>query len=324
VRTLGLLALIGALRCAHGDSSAQTNLRQRSDRNVPQKLCIGGQTFTLAAHDEFDLDATLNVTDRPPNSASPATWSDQYSFGRVNTGLDGTDDSFYPSLATVQAWSVPPVVSLVRGEGVALRAYPVPAAHARDAATVCIDGTCRGHLAGLLTSPQAYANGYWEYEAQIPTGQGWWPALWLLNESGSGPYAETDVVEAWGPSLLGANVVQQTQVVRGDSDPNLRVRTTVPTAASAMHTYAALVGSSNVVFYIDGKPTSGRIPRPNAKGALLNPVMNLESCTSTTWCAPAPPAGTTESMLVEHYRYYAPPTTPAPCAPPYDLPAPLP
>jgi hypothetical protein len=288
--------------------------------SVPQTLCIGGQVYTLASHDEFNLDSHLSITDNRIGDIGSAAWSDSFSWARENTGLDGTDDSYYPSMATVAAWGVAPVEQLEPGVGVKLNGEPVPAAHLNDTSTVCEDGTCRGHLGGLLTSPKGYANGYWEFKAKFPSTAGWWPALWLLNESGAGLYNETDVMEAWGPHALGPNFVEQTEILNAGQGPAPYARTSVPTDSTQMHTYAALITPSYVGFYIDNAAKSKQLTRSNST-APLNPILDLESCAPTSWCAPAPPAGQSATMTVEHYRYYAPPIKSTPCAPPYDVPA---
>ena len=285
-----------------------------------RKLCIGGQTYTLRDHDEFDRDSTLSVSDIWPPSGGKV-WSNRFQWGRTNN--PGTDDAYYPDRATVAAWGVPPVAAIVPGAGVSLSAYPVPRAFASDSSTVCSARPCRGHLAGLLTSNASHASGYWVFSAKLPSGDGWWPAVWLQNETGSGGYDELDNEEEWGPSQFGPNVVQQTQqcVSPACSGPSLYERTTVTTSATAQHTYGALATSNYVGFYIDNVPTTSRYPRFTQSG--LDPIMNLQVCTKDSYCAPAPATDARAAMIVKYYRYYAPPDKPAPCPEPYDLP-PLP
>ena len=113
---------------------------------VAASLCIGqpsgtGLTYNLVSHDEFDQDAALNTgapvaadlnvsdTYDPPalTAAKKTTWSDSYSFGRENGGLDGTDDSAYPSFADISTWQkeygaskYPSTIALEAGVGVKL------------------------------------------------------------------------------------------------------------------------------------------------------------------------------------------------------------
>lgn len=268
---------------------------------IRNTLCIGGETYLLTSNDEFNQDQTLDITDSGPapgQGAGTHMWSSTYSYGRTN--LKGIDDSYYPSSATLASWGAPPVLQLIPGKGLEVRAYPVPAAHANDAATVCSDGTCRHYLAGLLTSQQAFVNGYWEFKAEVPAEERWWPALWLLNESNSGAYNENDVLEIFGNSI-GQGAVQQTIV----SNNSQNVRATISTAATQMHIYATLETPNYVGYYIDGVPTSKRLGRPAATTA-MNPIINLESCTASSFCAPGAQATDTASMTIEHYRYYAP------------------
>ena len=158
---------------ADGTAAHDASVPDGSDggTEAPKTLCIGGQLYTLTSHDEFNKDSKLSVTDDVAKAGNPRMWSNGFTYGRQQN--TGTDDSYYPSMATLAAWGAPPVVELVPGIGVKLSAYPVPPTHANDKDTVCVDGTCRHYVAGLLTSGEAYPFGYWEYKAQVPVTEGW-------------------------------------------------------------------------------------------------------------------------------------------------------
>lgn len=233
-------------------------------------------------------------------------WSNGFTYGRQQN--TGTDDSYYPSMATLAAWGAPPVVELVPGIGVKLSAYPVPPTHANDKDTVCVDGTCRHYVAGLLTRGEAYPFGYWEYKAQVPVTKGWWPALGELS-GGNGIYNEVDNLEVFS-EVTGLNVMQQT--MQGSKSMPSYARLTVPTASTAMHSYAAIVTPSYTGFYIENVATSGKI-LPSGSTAPMLPIMNLHTFADGSWGAPSA-GNSTASILVEHYRYYAPPEPATPCA----------
>ena len=278
---------------------------------APGTLCIGGEVYDLASHDEFDQDTSLSVSDTWPTP--PGTkWTNRFQYGRTNN--PGTDDAYYPSKETVAAWGAPPVAELAPGVGVKLTSYLVPQAHANDP-ILCEGGACRKHLAGLLSSSEAHATGFWVYSVQTPGGPGWWPAAWLLNQTTMGEYNEIDNLEQWGPATFGPNVVVQTRQLPMNS-PNVKL--TIASASSAQHTYAAIVTDSFTGFYIDGVPSSKRLAR--GPTTPMSPIMNLQSCIAG-WCAPGPDPSGTGTMIVRYYRYYAPTSTAKTCAPPFDLPA---
>jgi beta-glucanase (GH16 family) len=287
--------------------------------DLASTLCIAGSTYTLGDHDWFDRDSSLSVSDTWPESGG-AEWSDQFSFGRTNNA--GTDDAYYPSQAQVAAWGVQPVAVTVPGVGLELKSYPVTNPSAAETTALKSDGTLRGHLSGMLTNSKSYVNGYWVYSVQLPGGNGWWPAVWLLNEAMNGStYQELDTEEQWGPETIGANVVQQTQQCGSGANCSNQIyqRTTVGSSDTAQHTYATIATPSYVGFYIDGAATTAAYPRYTNTG--LNPILNLQVCTPNSYCPPAPAATATAQMIVKYYAYYAPPPTPAPCGPPYDVPA---
>jgi hypothetical protein len=274
--------------------------------SVPTTLCIDGNAFSLASHDEFNRDSVLPIANAPADDAG--LWFNEYCYDRLNTGLDGNDDSYYPSTELLTQWQLPPVVSLSDG-GAHINAYPVPAAHLGDS-VLCDDGVaCRGHLAGFLSAqaPYSYKEGYWEFKAAVPSSTGFWPALWLVNNTCAGSYNEVDVLEVF-PSC-GPNEARQTLQLDNDAGQHANGGPFVDldaAAVSTMHTYSALVTSTSVVFYFDGAATSTRLRRsPASESAPLSAILNLETFAAHAFC-PAPPDGGSASMLVEHYRYYAP------------------
>jgi len=290
----------------------------------PATLCIGGQLYTLADHDEFAQDGSLSVSDTWP-PASGTRWSNRYQWGRTNN--PGGDDSYYPSLADLASWGLPPVAQILPGVGLAVDSYPVttPTPSAEET-TLCADGTCRGHLSGLLSNTNVYTSGYWVYSAQLPSGNGWWPAVWELNETTMGCYDELDNLEQWSPDVFGAGSVSQTEQLSSgacavDGGTALGHKTIVATSDSAFHTYGALATSTYVGFYIDAMATTKQLPRYAVTP--LNPIIQVQVCIAS-WCQPYAGPTDTARMIVQYYRYYAPPPTPTSCPAPYDLPGLLP
>jgi hypothetical protein len=323
--------------------------------------------YNLASHDEFDKDAALN-TGSPiagdlnvSDSYGPAflagakqtTWSNSYSFGRENGGLDGTDDSSYPSFADMATWqkeygasNYPSVIQLKPGVGVQLLAYAAPQPVPHDVqAFLCSDGTCRHNLGGLMDGNvnNAYEYGYWVYSAEVPDGRsgapGFWPSDWTLCEtvcSGSGNnYYEMDTFEVFS-TLLGQGTFDQTLQPENPGQPTGQTMGPGPitgqqldrlwngTLQTQFHQYAELSSPNYVGFWFDNVAESGALNQvpaaQNPKNPGVSPIMVMQTCTWTSYCAPG--VGATQApgvMTEQYYRHYAPSTMT--CGPPYDVPA---
>ena len=106
------------------------------------------------------------------------------------------------------------------------------------------------YTSGLLTSFNSFAQtyGYFEIRADMPEGQGLWPAFWLLPADGSWP-PELDVVELIGqdPERLimtthstagGGHAIERHYADVADSD--------------GFHSYGVLWGPEQITWYYDG------------------------------------------------------------------------
>jgi hypothetical protein len=338
---------------------------------VPVSLCIGqpngpGLVYNLASHDEFDKDVALNTgapvagdlnvsdTYAPAflGGAKQTTWSNVFSFGRENGGLDGTDDSAYPSFADIATWQkeygaskYPSTIQLDPGVGVKLLAYAAPQPVPSDVQSfLCGDGTCRHNLGGLMDGNinNAYEYGYWVYSAEVPDGRasapGFWPSDWTLCETVCGTannYYEMDTFEVFS-TLLGQGTFDQTLQPENPSQSSGQSigpgpitgqqldRVTNSTIQTQFHQYAELSSPTYVGFWFDNVAESGALNQvpaaknPNFPG--VSPIMVMQTCSFTSYCAPG--VGPTEApgvMTEQYYRHYAPSTTT--CGPPYDVPA---
>jgi Ca2+-binding RTX toxin-like protein len=114
------------------------------------------------------------------------------------------------------------------------------------------------YSSGILSGHDKYAftNGYMEIRAQVPAGQGLWPAFWLLPESGGWP-PEIDVMEFLGHQTstiytsshfrdasgsIGTHSSGQT--FSGEDSTNF---------SQGFHTYAAQWSSDRLTWFIDGQ-----------------------------------------------------------------------
>jgi Glycosyl hydrolases family 16 len=123
------------------------------------------------------------------------------------------------------------------------------------------DSSSAGNNGTIATQPytswmiNSYPNytftyGYFEERAQLPYGQGLWPAFWLYGTSGG---AEIDVMEMYGSrSLNTMTTIYQTVQNCGRCQ---EVYTGInPT--TGYHRYGAQWTASRVAFFIDGRQTA--------------------------------------------------------------------
>jgi hypothetical protein len=107
------------------------------------------------------------------------------------------------------------------------------------------------YTSGLLTSYGTFAQtyGYWEIRAQVPSGDGLWPAFWLLPANNSWP-PEVDIMEVFGNdpstvynsyhSLDGSAFMRPAYL--GD-------------LSTGFHTYGLAWTPSTMTWYVDGSQT---------------------------------------------------------------------
>jgi hypothetical protein len=96
------------------------------------------------------------------------------------------------------------------------------------------------------------------------------------------------------------------------------------TLQTQFHQYAELSSPNYVGFWFDNVAESGALNQvpaaQNPKNPGVSPIMVMQTCTWTSYCAPG--VGATQApgvMTEQYYRHYAPSTTT--CGPPYDVPA---
>lgn len=131
------------------------------------------------------------------------------------------------------------------------------------------------YTSGVLTTRKSHVQryGYFEISAKLPTGQGLWPAFWLLNVDKAWP-PEIDIMEA--PSnivKLGQvnNAVHYKDATGAKRSSSCKPKTPI---SDAFHLYGALWTAERIVFYIDRKPVS-QIKTPLGVDKHMYMLMNL-------------------------------------------------
>jgi Ca2+-binding RTX toxin-like protein len=108
------------------------------------------------------------------------------------------------------------------------------------------------YTSGMINSYHSFSQeyGYFEMKAELPAGQGLWPAFWLMPTDGSWP-PELDIMEVLGqdPTTLHTSVHtnetgEHTYATQANS---------VADTSSGMHTYGVDWEADKITFYYDGK-----------------------------------------------------------------------
>jgi beta-glucanase (GH16 family)/Ca2+-binding RTX toxin-like protein len=179
------------------------------------------------------------------------------------------------------------------------------------------------YTSGLLTTEKSFAQkyGYFEIRADIPTGQGVWPAFWLLPAD-QHRTAEIDVME----NVNGDDEVHQT-VHTGQSGSAVAdgFATTVKDLATGFHTYGMMWTAETITWYIDGKAVAS-IATPADMHTEMYMLVNL--AIGGDWAAAPDASFTSAQYKIDYVKAYSltsgsvtPTPAPAPSAPAASLPA---
>jgi hypothetical protein len=105
-------------------------------------------------------------------------------------------------------------------------------------------------VSGMLTSKNSFSQqgGYFEFTAQVPTGYGLWPAMWLMPFVEAHP-PEVDIMEYVG-GYDPSNVYRATAWSLTGQTQTLYA--TPKNIALGFHTYAAMWTDTTLTFYFDG------------------------------------------------------------------------
>ncbi len=150
------------------------------------------------------------------------------------------------------------------------------------------------HRSGMLSSQTLFAQryGYFEIRAQLPRGQGMWPAFWLLPADGAWP-PEIDVMEMLGhaPTTYYVAVHARPGGVALDAVTAIPA----PDLSAGFHVFGLAWQAETLRFYLDDqlvheRPTPADLHRP------MYLLANLAVGGAGSWPGAAPPGAT------GHYR----------------------
>jgi beta-glucanase (GH16 family) len=120
------------------------------------------------------------------------------------------------------------------------------------------------YTSGMLDSHHQQTYGYFEIRAELPQGQGLWPAFWLLGPNNN----EIDVLEG-----LGSNTKVPYNAIHSNAVPAAGLQNFVPDD-SGFHTYGALWNAQDIVFYVDGAEV-WRVATPTDMHKPMHMIVNL-------------------------------------------------
>ncbi|WP_205598023.1 glycoside hydrolase family 16 protein [Caulobacter sp. 17J65-9] len=108
------------------------------------------------------------------------------------------------------------------------------------------------YTSGLINTRDTFSQqyGYFEMRAQLPAGQGLWPAFWLLPQAGGWP-PEIDVMEVLGNE---PGVVHTSTHSKGPgANVTEHAATKVADTSQGFHTYGVRWDAAEIVWYVDGR-----------------------------------------------------------------------
>jgi beta-glucanase (GH16 family) len=154
-----------------------------------------------------------------------------------------------------------------------------------------------GEISSQALHSQTY--GYFEMRAQLPSGQGMWPAFWLMPTNG-GP-GEIDALEAFGASHDGQGGANSYSVALHDtSGGGQEWVDTGANTQSGYHTYGVDWEPDTITFYFDGRAVKS-MATPADMHQPYYMIANL--AVGGPWVGS--PAGETSQMKIDYIRAYS-------------------
>ena len=285
-------------------TGASWGREERSQYRIFTSILWGGGALPI---DPSNLSATAVQTfDDEFNTLSlwngtSGTWSTTFWYDNLN-GNGGTlasngEQEWYINSNDAATSSVKPWV--VNNGILNISATPTPPG---IASLVNNYAYVSGELNTYHSFSQTY--GYFEMKAELPAGQGLWPAFWLLPEDGSWP-PELDVMEMLGNA---ANVVYTTVHSNDLASGKEAQANTVADTSSGYHTFGVDWEADFITWYVDGKAVY-KVATPADMNKPMYMLVNL--AVGGGW--PGSPNSSTPfpaDMKIDYIRaYQAMPTT---------------
>jgi beta-glucanase (GH16 family) len=261
-------------------------------------------TATLTFGDEFNTLSLWNGTS--------GTWSTKYPFAPEKGGSlpsNGEQEwyinSMYAPTTSVRPWTVSNGVLTLTAQPASTSVQPL------------IDGY--KYTSGMVNTFNSFTQtyGYFEMRAQLPAGQGLWPAFWLLQADMSWP-PEIDAMEVLGHDMTTLYTASHTNETGSHTSKGGTIK--VPDMSAGYHTYGVDWQADYITYYFDGNEV-WKTATPSDMHEPMYMIANLAvggywpGMVNSTTPFPA-------QMKIDYIRAYSdkgvtpPPTDPPPTDPP--------
>lgn len=246
------------------------------------RLPIDKSQFAMTFSDDFD---TFSWS----ANGVGATWQTRYPYGR--TLPTNKEAEFYSdSSVGVNPFSI--------HDGV----LDITAAHATPGVETPA-GSGLSWTSGIITTYKSFSQlyGYFEVKAQLPSGQGFWPAFWLLPADNTWP-PELDIFEVLGndPTTLYAS----THTMESGKKGGTGAAVTVSDTSTAFHTYAVNWQADYITWYVDGAAVA-RAATPADMHKPMYMLLNLAVGDTGSWPGATNASTPSEGhMLIDYVRAY--------------------
>ncbi|TDH63601.1 glycosyl hydrolase family protein [Dankookia rubra] len=156
------------------------------------------------------------------------------------------------------------------------------------------------YTSGLLTTARSFAQqyGYFEVRAQLPAGQGFWPAFWLLPADGGWP-PEIDIFEMLGKDPTTAYFSLHTTT----GPTTTKSMSLLPDLSKGFHTFGLDWQADRIRWYVDGNEVAeAATPADMQKPMYM--LLNLAVGDAGSWPGKYDPSLPTGHMLVDYVRVW--------------------
>ena len=193
-------------------------------------------TATLTFSDDFNSLSLWNGTS--------GTWATKYPFAPEKGGSlpsNGEQEWYihanYAPTTSVRPWTVSNGVLTLTAQPASTTIQPL------------IDGY--KYTSGMINTFNSFTQtyGYFEMRAQLPAGQGLWPAFWLLQADMSWP-PEIDAMEVLGHDMTTLYTAAHTNETGSHTSKGGTIK--VPDMSAGYHTYGVDWQADYITYYFDG------------------------------------------------------------------------
>jgi serralysin len=298
-------------------ASTSTTTTSRTEPELNNSVSTSSVTYLLknmhlTFSEDFNsfsrhVDSKGNVTCA---SSGTGTWQTVYDFcSRTNSPNHEaevyTDPSFYSYLKheKVSDAQVDPSIPFQVSNGI----LSITASTSSEQVIHAV-GPWATFTSGLITTQFSFSQtyGYFEAKMKVPTGQGFWPAFWLLPVDRSWP-PEIDAMEAFGAANpQGEGGVTSIHYAYHDSKTSKSCGDWSNTGVDItkdFHTYGVDVESTGLTYYFDGNAYAYCTPSSEFDKPFYM-IINLAVGGPGSWPGAASTSSQPKQLLIEYVRAY--------------------